>query len=120
MRIYFQQQIRLKPVTIKESSDIIQFSKRYYKFTRWEFSDKEFISEMLILENPIDDDRESAIFRGFTHELEITFPTIKFVKLQFYSVHEIPTTCFVHEKKIVRDKLTDILPSVPSNKGYET
>jgi hypothetical protein len=118
MRIYFQQQIRLKPVTTEESSEIIQLSKRFYKFTRWEFSNGEFISEMLVLNNPINDDYESKIFKAFVHELEVTFPTIKFVKLQFYSVHEIPTTCFVHEEKVKRDKLTDILPSTPFGRDY--
>jgi hypothetical protein len=105
MRTYFQQQISIKPVTTKESTEIIDAAKRYYRFARWELAKNELVSEMLtILDNPLNEKKEYEIFQAFSQEIDERYPKLQIIKMQYYSIHELPTSCFVLEKKTKRDK----------------
>lgn len=116
MRIYYQQQCRIFPVTPSQSVEIIELSKSYYRLFRWLFVNGELQSDRCTLPHPaLDEDHEQRVFQGFAKEVERRYPSIQQIKLQVYAVHEIPTSCFVLEKKVKHAK-NDKYPPNPKTR----
>jgi hypothetical protein len=112
MRVYFQKQCTFQPVNAKESVAIMKLAQEILGVVRWEFSKKTLVSEKtLISDSSIDEEKEKQIFQNFSKKVEEHFPTVNLIKLQFYSIHEAPTSCFVMEKKVKREKIAKLVLS---------
>lgn len=113
MRVYFQKQCSVQPVTAKESLGVIELARKYYSFQRWGFSKGVVTSEMQIVPEPCNEEKENRAFQAFSKEIEEKFPKVTLIKLQFYSIHEVPTSCFVLEKKAKQKKSDKLAPTAP-------
>lgn len=117
MRVYFQKQCVIESVSVKDSAAIMKISQEILGISRWEFSRRTLVSEKTtIYADSMNEEKEKRIFQNFVKMVEEQFPDIKKIKLQFYSVHEVPTSCFVMEKKEKHNKSSKLIPTAPVEK----